>query len=55
MVRRVTSFVSALLLLLLLARTAEAHADLVRSEPPAGALLDTAPKELIMAAPIMIN
>src|SRR5580765_8309342 len=48
MVRRVTSIVSALMLLLLLARTAEAHANLVRSEPPAGALLDTAPKELIM-------
>jgi copper transport protein len=32
--------------LLLLAQTAEAHAELVRSEPAAGALLTVAPKEL---------
>jgi len=29
-------------------RTAEAHANLVRSEPSAGALLDAAPKEIIL-------
>src|SRR5215213_8049365 len=48
MFRRVISIVSALLLLLLLTRTAEAHANLVRSTPAAGALLDTAPKELVL-------
>src|SRR3954452_10868917 len=48
MVRRVISIMVAALLLLLLARTAEAHADLVRSTPAAGALLDAAPKELVL-------
>jgi len=39
-----------LVLLVLFApiRTAEAHANLVRSEPSAGALLDAAPKEIIL-------
>jgi copper transport protein len=48
MVRRVIPIVAAALLLLLLARAAEAHADLVRSEPTAGALLDSAPKQLVL-------
>src|SRR5437867_2628568 len=38
----------AILLALLLVGPAEAHANLVRSEPPAGALLQTAPKELVL-------
>jgi copper transport protein len=48
MVRRTISSMLTLLLLLLLARPVEAHANLVRSEPQAGALLDTAPKELVL-------
>jgi copper transport protein len=48
MVRRTISILLVLVLLLFLARTAEAHANLVRSEPPAGALLDAAPKELVL-------
>src|SRR3954471_9531758 len=48
MVRRAISILLTLLLLLLLARPAEAHANLVRSEPSAGALLDSAPKELVL-------
>ncbi len=37
---------SAFLLLLLFVGHAEAHANIVQSDPPAGALLQTAPKEL---------
>src|SRR5215212_3917182 len=48
MLRRVISILLALLLLILVAHTAEAHASLVRSEPAAGALLDAAPKELVL-------
>jgi len=48
MVRRAISILLALLLLLPLARTASAHANLVRSEPAAGALLEAAPKELVL-------
>jgi copper transport protein len=44
--RRTLSLLFACVLLLLLAQTASAHANLVRSEPVAGALLDVAPKEL---------
>jgi copper transport protein len=48
MVRRGISFTFAVVLALLLIAPAEAHATLVRSEPPAGALLTTAPKELVL-------
>ena len=41
-------FVVALLLALIFAQRAEAHATLVRSTPPAGATLDAAPKELVL-------
>jgi len=44
--RHTISLLFACVLLLLLAQTAEAHAQLVRSEPAAGALLNVAPKEL---------
>jgi copper transport protein len=44
--RRILSLLFACVLVLLLAQTASAHADLVRSEPAAGALLNVAPKEL---------
>lgn len=47
MARRI-SLILALLVLLVLPRTAEAHANLVRSTPAAGALLDAAPKELVL-------
>jgi copper transport protein len=48
MIRRAISILLTLLLLLLCVRPAEAHANLVRSEPAAGALLDAAPKELVL-------
>src|SRR5829696_7753071 len=48
MIRRAISILLTLLLLLLLVRPAAAHANLVRSEPAAGALLDVAPKELVL-------
>jgi copper transport protein len=46
--RIIISLCCALLLALLLSTAAEAHADLVRSTPPAGALLQAAPKELVL-------
>jgi copper transport protein len=48
MMRRGIAILLAVLLSLLLIAPAEAHATLVRSEPPAGALLTTAPKELVL-------
>jgi copper transport protein len=48
MVRRGISFTFAVVLALLLIAPADAHATLVRSEPPAGALLTAAPKELVL-------
>jgi len=47
-VRRGISLLLAVVLALLLIAPAEAHATLVRSEPAAGALLTTAPKELVI-------
>ncbi|KPV54728.1 hypothetical protein SE17_01840 [Kouleothrix aurantiaca] len=41
-------FAIALILALIFTRRVEAHATLVRSEPPAGATLDAAPKELVL-------
>jgi copper transport protein len=46
--RRFISVCCAALLALLLVAPVAAHANLVRSEPPAGALLQTAPKELVL-------
>ncbi|MFL5807800.1 MAG: CopD family protein [Roseiflexaceae bacterium] len=43
-----TSIIVTALLALLLAAPVAAHANLVRSEPQAGALLQTAPKEIIL-------
>lgn len=48
MLRRGISLTFTVILALLLIAPAEAHATLVRSEPPAGALLTTAPKELVL-------
>ena len=48
MVRRGISILLAVVLALLLIAHAEAHATLVRSEPAAGALLTTAPKEVVL-------
>ncbi len=48
MLRRGISLTFAVILALLLIAPAEAHATMVRSEPPAGALLTTAPKELVL-------
>src|SRR5919109_1072143 len=46
--RRLSLVLGALLLALLLSRTAEAHAELVKSTPPAGALLDAPPTEVVL-------
>src|SRR5436190_23304367 len=46
--RSIQVILVALVFSFVLAGTVSAHADLVRSEPPAGALLDTAPKELVL-------
>jgi copper transport protein len=46
--RRVLSVFGVLILALLLIGKVEAHANLVRSEPAAGALLQAAPKELVL-------
>src|SRR5436309_1369920 len=46
--RRLAVMLFASLLPLLLSGTAEAHANLVRSDPPAGALLQVAPKALVL-------
>jgi copper transport protein len=46
--RRLSYILCGLLLTLLIARPVDAHANLVKSEPPAGALLQTAPKELVL-------
>jgi methionine-rich copper-binding protein CopC len=48
MVRRGIALTFAVILALLLILPAEAHATLVRSDPPAGALLTTAPKALVL-------
>lgn len=48
MVRQSRSLLLAAVLALLLIRSAEAHASLVRSIPTAGALLETAPNELVL-------
>jgi copper transport protein len=46
--RRLSYILCGLLLALLITRPVDAHADLVKSDPPAGALLDAAPKELVL-------
>jgi copper transport protein len=46
--RRFSYILCGLLLALLLAQTAEAHANLERSVPQPGALLDAAPKEVLL-------
>ena len=46
--RRLPYMLGGLLLALLITRPVDAHANLVKSEPPAGALLQTAPKELVL-------
>src|SRR5215216_6534463 len=48
MSRRLAVFLFASVLALLLSGVAEAHADLVRSDPPAGALLQAAPTALVL-------
>ena len=46
--KRFIPLLCGLLLVLLIARPVDAHANLVKSDPPAGALLQTAPKEMVL-------
>jgi copper transport protein len=46
--KRLVPLVFGLVLALLLARPVSAHANLVKSDPPAGALLQAAPKEIVL-------
>jgi len=46
--KRLSSILCGLLLTLLITRPADAHANLVSSDPPAGALLQAAPKALVL-------
>jgi copper transport protein len=46
--KRFVPILYGLVLALLITRPADAHANLVSSKPPAGALLQTAPKELVL-------
>src|SRR5690348_9858433 len=48
MSRSVRAIAVALAVAFIFTRVVLAHADLVRSQPAAGALLDTAPKELVL-------
>jgi methionine-rich copper-binding protein CopC len=46
--KRFVPILCGLLLALLIAHSADAHANLVKSDPPAGALLQAAPKQVVL-------